>query len=159
MSRFPVLVSLTLGVAATALTSQAHAQDNLFSDVSLGVGAFVNVAPKYEGSDEYRVRAIPFAFPIFNGRESERSRVTFRGVDDVRLSVFRRGGFDVGPIVGYSFGREESLSSKLGGLGDVDGGLVLGAFGSYNAGSAFADVGVSTQITGGSDNGFLATAG
>ncbi|MEL6920411.1 MAG: MipA/OmpV family protein [Pseudomonadota bacterium] len=140
-------------------TTLSHANERLFSNVSLGVGGFALIAPSYEGSDEYRLRGIPVAFPIFDRDTSERSRVTFRGVDDVRLSVFRRDGFDVGPIVGYSFGRKESLSSKLGGLGDVDGGVVVGAFGSYTLDGLFADVGVSTQVTGGSDNGYLAVAG
>ncbi|MEN0000999.1 MAG: MipA/OmpV family protein, partial [Pseudomonadota bacterium] len=90
--------------------------------ISFGAGGFAMIAPAYEGSDEYRVRGIPVVFPVFGDGSAERSRINVRGLDDVRLSVLRRGGFDIGPIVGYSFGRDEDLSDKLDGLGDVDGG-------------------------------------
>ncbi|MEO0543116.1 MAG: MipA/OmpV family protein [Pseudomonadota bacterium] len=137
--------------------SGAYADEASTKNFSLNVGAFAFIGPSYEGSDEFRVTGVPIVFPSF-GDSAERSRVTVRGVDDVRLSVFRRGGFDVGPIVGYSFGRDEDLSGKLDGLGDVDGGVVLGAFTSYTAGDFFVESGISSQVTGADDAGYLANA-
>ena len=47
-------------MAAVALPSgAAHATD-------IKIGAMGFVAPKYEGSDEYRVLGAPYAFPIFS---------------------------------------------------------------------------------------------
>ncbi|MEO1703404.1 MAG: MipA/OmpV family protein [Pseudomonadota bacterium] len=154
----PVCLFAVVFVSGISVSSGALADDGLFADFSINVGAFAFVGPAYEGSDEFRVTGVPVVFPSF-GENNERSRVTVRGADDVRLSVLRRGGFDIGPIVGYSFGREESLSSKLDGLGDVEGGVVLGAFTSYTAGDFFVETGISTQVTGVDDGGYLATAG
>jgi len=147
--------SLLALVAMSA--SSAWANEAQSAGFSLNVGAFAFIGPAYEGSDEFRVTAVPVVFPSF-GDTGDRSRVTVRGVDDVRLSVLRRGGFDIGPIVGYSFGRKESLSSKLDGLGNVDGGLVVGVFTSYTTGDFFVETGVSTQVTGVDDGGYLANA-
>lgn len=150
----------TLFVATIALTSAttvSSAQDGMFDGVSLGVGAFAFVTPKYEGSDEYGVGGVPIAFPVFNnGISEERSRVAFRGLDDVRVTVLRQGGFDVGPVVGYRFGRDEDVSDKLTGLGDVDGGLVVGGFAAYTMGGFSVDGAVSSQVTGDGDYGVTA---
>ena len=118
---------------------------------SILLGAGVGVAPSYEGSDEYRV----FGFPIFSydsGVEGPR-RFEFRAIDDIRLHALRFGGLSVGPLAGYSFGRDEDAGDILDGLGDVDGGLVLGAFASYDAQinsnvSVGADVAFKSQVTG-----------
>lgn len=150
--------AFTLAGLFTASTAGvANAEDGLLDGLSLGVGAFVFVAPKYEGSDEYRVSGVPIAFPVFNnGISNERSRVAFRGTDDVRVSVLRLDGFDFGPVVGYRFGRDEDDSIKLTGLGDVDGGLVLGGFAAYTAGGFTVDGALSGQVTGDGDKGITA---
>lgn len=153
---FAAAISLT---AFVSIGGAALANDRLFSNVSLGVGAFAFVGPSYEGSNEFSIAAIPIAFPVFKPETDDRARVKFGGLDNVRVSVFRRGGFDIGPIVGYSFGRDEDLSDNLTGLGNVDGGLVLGGFSSFTFGQAFVEAGLSAQVTGGSDNGFIADIG
>ncbi|MEM5501374.1 MipA/OmpV family protein [Ahrensia kielensis] len=134
-------------------------ESNLFSNVSLAAGGFVSVAPVYEGSNKYRVSAFPIAYPTFGDGNGERSRLTFRGIDDVRYAAFRKGSFDLGPVVGYNFGRKESLSTDLNGLGDVDGGVVAGAFAAYTVDGFSVDAAVSKQFTGLDDSGFLARFG
>ncbi|MDD9909495.1 MAG: MipA/OmpV family protein [Ahrensia sp.] len=147
---------------ALALAGQAHAADAIVGDEvppapvelferSILIGAGGGFQPRYEGSDEYR----GFGFPIISydsGVDGPR-RFEFRGLDDIRYHAFRWNGFSVGPLGGYRFSRDESDSQRLRGLGDIDGGLVLGGFASYeffqsNTVRWSADVGVSTQVTG-----------
>ena len=151
-------------VAATTLlvASAAHAADVVAFDPvepvaepvpqrSVLVGGGVGFAPSYEGSDEYRV----FGFPIVSyssGVDGPR-RFEFRSVDDIRFHALRFGGLSVGPLAGYTFGRDEDDGDALLGLGDVDGGVVVGGFASYDVEVApgaviGADVGISTQVTG-----------
>ena len=117
--------------------------------VLLGVGAAV--APLYEGSDEYRVAPFPIIAPDFGGDGPR--RFEFRGLDDIRLHALRFGGLSAGPLAGYRFGREEDDADVLRGLGDVDGGVVLGGFVGYDfdiapGATIGADVAVSTQVSG-----------
>ena len=117
--------------------------------VLLGIGAAV--APLYEGSDEYRVAPFPIIAPDFGGDGPR--RFEFRALDDIRLHVLRLGGFSAGPLAGYRFGREESDAPSLAGLGDVDGGLVLGGFMAFDAevspgATVGVDLGISSQVTG-----------
>ena len=153
---------LLVAAAASLLATSALAADAIvdvqpdpvFEETTMRsvlLGAGVGVAPTYEGSDEYRV----FPFPIFSydsGVDGPR-RFEFRALDDIRLHALRFGGLSAGPLAGYSFGREEDQGDILEGLGDVDGGVVLGGFLSYDAivsdgVTIGADVAVSTQVSG-----------
>jgi len=91
-------------------------------------GGVVVISPKYEGSKSHRVIGIPYIFPSFNEASN---MVAIRGADDVRLRLINHGAFVAGPLLGYKFDREASDGRKLRGWGDVDGGLVLGAFAGY----------------------------
>lgn len=95
------------------------------------VGGFVFVAPKYEGSKDYEVRGAPFIAPAGSG---ESGVVQFRGPDDLRFRLIEFYGFEAGPLAGWRFDRDESDAARLRGLGDVDGGLVLGGYAAYDAG-------------------------
>ncbi len=122
------------------------------SRFSLTLGGGVGFQPLYEGSDEYRAYGFPIVAPSFGPSDGPR-RFEFRSLDDVRLHALRFDGLSVGPLLGYRFGREESDSNRLTGLGDIDGGLVVGGFVNYDfyddgdnrfgASAAFA-----TQVTG-----------
>ena len=120
---------------------------------SVLLGGGISVSPTYEGSDQYRVAPFPiFSYDSGTGIDGPR-RFEFRGLDDIRLHALRLGGLSLGPIAGYSFGREEDEGDVLRGLGDVDGGLVLGGFVGYDVEVApgatiGVDVGVSGQVTG-----------
>lgn len=124
----PIMRALALASAVTlAMTGYAFAGGG-YDDVSSLTwkgGGFVSVSPKYEGSDEYKVVGAPFIFPSFG---SASNILEVRGIDDVRLKVFKNHWMVAGPLVGYQFGRDEDDGDRLIGLGDVDGGIVVGAF-------------------------------
>jgi MipA family protein len=166
-SRAAVALAFVASVAgsnhATAADGPGYS-DSVFSAQRWGVavGGFVGFQPAYEGASEYRAIGYPLVFPRYYGTGYDpdaRSRVAVRGLDDVRVTLLRFGGLDVGPVVGYSFGREENLSARLAGLGDVDGGLITGAFVAYSMDRFFVDFAYNTQITGDTDTGYTLRIG
>ncbi|WP_099865454.1 MipA/OmpV family protein [Pararhizobium haloflavum] len=120
------------------------------------VGGLGFVTPAYEGSDEYRVTGFPLVYPKFHsdGEGGFGSRVSIKGPDDVRFALLRQGGFDAGPVVGYTFGRDEDDADLLRGLGDLDGGLLLGAYGGYRLEPFFFDAVYQRQVSGQDDAGY-----
>ena len=124
--------------------AMASPSDNGFR---LGIGGAVGFKPKYEGSDEYEAFGFPIIFPKF-GDTSEPSRLKFRGLDDVRYVLFRDGWFEAGPLGGYNFGRDQDDATTLLGLGDVDGGVVLGAFVGIRIWEVLFDVSYHHQVSG-----------
>ena len=152
----PALVLVALGPdaarAADAVTDAPAApvfDDAPSRSVLVGIGA--TAAPLYEGSDEYRIA--PFPIISYDSGVPGPRRFEFRALDDIRLHAARFGGFSFGPIAGYRFGRDEEDADILDGLGDVEGGIVGGAFVAFDAPvSEFAsvglDIGVSHQFTG-----------
>jgi outer membrane scaffolding protein for murein synthesis (MipA/OmpV family) len=95
------------------------------------VGGILVVKPTYEGSDEYEAIGFPYLFPQFSGGPGFFSRIDARGLDDVRYTLIDTGGFVAGPLAGYNLGRDEDDGDLLDGMGDVDGGVVLGGFVGY----------------------------
>ena len=119
---------------------------------SLLVGAGVGFAPVYEGSDEYRAVYFPIIAPSFGATEGKR-RFEFRGLDDVRIHALYLDRLSVGPLLGYSFGRDDDDAARLRGLGDIDSGFVAGGFVNYDfVDTADARIGVdvsfAAQVTG-----------
>jgi outer membrane protein len=143
-------------LAAVALLHFSHTaraqDDNGFSlgvDGSVGVGGSVGIKPRYEGSKEYRAFGFPLVMPkLGNANSAFAGRVKFRGLDDVRFRAFEMGGFEFGPLAGYKFGRQEDDGDLLRGLGDVDNGLVLGAYAGYRFGTVLFDVSYNQIVTG-----------
>lgn len=126
------------------------------------VGAIGLTTPKYEGSDHYRVLGFPIIIPHYYGDNydpHERSRFTFRGVDDIRYAALRFGNLDIGPLAGYTFGRKDTDARRLNGLGDVKGGLILGGFTAYHFDPFFVDAAIGTQVTGDAGGAFTVTTG
>lgn len=148
------LADISPALAADAFVPQAVPEPVLAPvasrrSVLIGLGAAV--APAYEGSDQYRVAPFPILSPDLGGDGPR--RFEFRALDDIRVHLVRFGGLSAGPSGGYTFGRDEDVDDRLLGLGDVDGGLVVGGFASYavidnGLANLSLDVGVSTQITG-----------
>lgn len=126
------------------------ASDWSFSSVK--VGGILIVKPTYEGSDEYEAFGFPYIFPEFSGGPGFFSRIDARGLDDVRFQLIQRDGFVAGPLAGYNLGRDEDDGDLLDGLGDVDGGVVLGGFVGYRWQSLLFDV--SYHHTLGDDGGY-----
>lgn len=155
-----------LAVAVALSATAAHASDTGIADpidptvdpavaearFSLLLGGGVGFQPLYEGSDEYRAVGFPIIAPSFGQSDGPR-RFEFRSLDDVRVHALYFDRLSVGPLLGYRFGREEGDATILQGLGDIDDGLVVGGFVSYDVvatpdmrlGVALA---VSGQITG-----------
>ena len=105
------------------------------------VGGVLIIAPTYEGSDEYEVLGAPYILPLFaGGGPGWLSRFDARGLDDIRFNAIEYSGFIAGPTAGYTFGREEDDGDLLEDLGDIDGGVVAGAFVGYYVGPVLFDV-------------------
>lgn len=139
-----VLMAGVFSVAAISTCGGAQAGD-------VKVGAIGFVAPKYEGSDEYRVIGAPFAYPVFSnaGSDSLAGRVApGNGIDDLRLRLVDGQGFEAGLLGGYAFGRDQDDGPLLLGLGDIDGGFIVGGYAGYRAGPVFFDVSYHRIVSG-----------
>jgi len=140
---------------AAALTAGPASAGDIFGNgdtLDLQVGGFVIVTPKYEGSNDYEVFGVPYIAPV--GMD-ENSRLQFRGPDDVRFRLFEYYGLEVGPLVGWRFDRDEDDADRLDGLGDVDGGIVAGAYAAYRMGAFAPFVSYGHQVTGDDTGGLL----
>lgn len=122
------------------------------STFSAQVGGLAIVKPKYEGSKDYEVLAVPFAAPA---GDTGSGFVQFKGLDDLRFRLLNAGGFEAGPVAGYRFGRDDSDAARLTGLGDVDGGLVVGGYVAYRMGAIMPFVSYNYQVTGDDTGGLL----
>jgi outer membrane scaffolding protein for murein synthesis (MipA/OmpV family) len=143
-----LLMTLAAGPAA------ADGERDLFGP-SWQVGGFVYVSPTFEGSRSYEAIALPYILPAGWGTDGV---VQIKGVDDVRLRLFKAGGFEFGPLAGYRFGRDGDDVSNVPGLDDIDGGLVLGAFAAYRTGPLTLSVSYHRQVTGDDTGGLIRLA-
>lgn len=141
------LIAATLiSFSTPAIINTAHAEGTTF-----GVGGIVLVAPKYEGSKSYQTFGFPLVIPNFGKKAEEGSfgdRISFKSIDDIRFNVLGMSSFELGPVAGYRGGRKQKDGVLLGGLGDVDAGLVVGGYAGYNLGPMFFDASVGSQVTG-----------
>jgi outer membrane protein len=116
----------------------------------------VIVKPKYEGSDEHDVFGIPIIIPRFSDAPDDnssmfkqfRQRVKFRGLDDIRLRLLSVGRFEAGAVTGYKTERDQGDGDLLRGLGDIDGGLVAGAYSGFRVGAFELDAAILEKVTG-----------
>lgn len=131
---------------------------------SFQIGAGAGFRPDYEGSDDYEVTPVPHVMVSY------RDLVFLRGPMLGANVLNVRGAQDgdrlrVGPLVRYQMGRDEDANDALKGLGDIDGGVEVGAFVSYSTGpwsagvTAFQDVsgshdGLSMEFSGGYKHAF-----
>lgn len=143
---------LAAGKAATAGGAAWPGFDGQPLDVK--VGGVVAVVPRFEGSKSYVVRGVPFAYPTFIGGDDD-SKFQVKGVDDLRYRLISVSGFEAGPLAGWRFGRQEDDASHLSGLGDVDGGLIVGGYAGYHFGALMPYVSYHHQVTGDDSGGQL----
>jgi len=141
--------ALLISLAAVPVAAQSTSE--LFGD-HWQVGGFVYVSPAFEGSRSYEAIAFPFVLPAGLGTDG---MLQIKGMDDVRLRLFQAGGFDLGPLAGYRFGRDADDVANVPGLDDVDGGLVLGAFAAYRTGPFAFSVSYHHQVTGDDTGGLV----
>lgn len=149
-----ILSFLSAGFLAAGTVVPGHAQ-SAGSDWTFPTdwqaGGIVIVAPKYEGSRNYRAIGIPIIAPAGTGE----GRVAVKGPDDVRIRLVTLHGLEVGAVTGWRFGRDEDDGRRLRGLGDVDGGLALGGYAAYRFGMVSAFAAYSHQATGDETGGLL----
>jgi MipA family protein len=113
--------------------------------ISVTVGAMAIYEPKYEGSKKYEFSFLPvFKFDTGGGGLSDRLDV--RGLDDISFAIAKTDAFQMGVLTGYRAERKESDSPRLRGLGDVDGGIVIGGFARYNMGPAYLRASYHRQV-------------
>lgn len=86
--------------------------------VVLGGGAII--APKYEGSNEFKVIPVPFVSATFL------DTVTIDPTG-ANIALYEQGPFEFSARLGYDMGRKEDDADHLRGLGDVDMGAIVGA--------------------------------
>lgn len=126
--------------------------------LSFSFGGMAVIAPKYEGSKSYKAIGFPLVIP-HSASDAETSsfgsRVRFKGLDDIRFNLLGADGFEIGPVAGYRGGREQADGDLLGGLGDVDGGFVLGGYGAYTTNGFTFDASYVDQLTGDDTGGQL----
>ncbi|MEZ5849462.1 MAG: MipA/OmpV family protein [Hyphomicrobiaceae bacterium] len=122
----------------------------------VGIGGMVVVTPTYEGSNRYEAVGVPLI--DLDPDSKAAGLIDVEGVDDIRLRLFRAGGFEAGPLFGYRFGREESDGPRLLGMGEIDGGVVVGGYAGYRFGSLFPFVSYHHQVSG-DDTGGVARFG
>jgi outer membrane protein len=140
------------GLIAVALLSAPPASA-MPESVTLGGAAIIK--PKYEGSNEHEVIPIPIIVPKFAETPEEdsavtqvRKRVNFRGLDDIRVRLFGGERLQVGGVTGYITKRDQDDGDLLRGLGDIDGGLVLGAYSAFSLGAFIFDAAILEKVTG-----------
>lgn len=147
---------LAMALAGSSAPSVEAAADTEFTGRSLALGGAVVVKPKYEGSDEHEVYGIPMIIPKLSDPNDPnpsafkkfRKRIKFRGLDDIRVRALDNGALEVGLVTGYLSSRDQDDGDRLGGLGDVDGGLTLGAYAALNFGDVTFDVAAFDKVTG-----------
>jgi MipA family protein len=140
--------------AAIVAASPAVAEPEAGRTIALGAAGIVK--PKYEGSDEHDFIPIPIVIPKLSDKPDEnpsafkrfRQRVNFRGLDDVRIRALTLGRFEVGAVTGYMTERDDGDGRLLRGLGDIDGGLVAGAYSGFTLGAFQFDAAILEKVTG-----------
>ena len=152
-------VKLTaLGASLFVPIMLVGAQSAQAEGLSFSFGGIAVIAPKYEGSKSYKAIGFPLAIP-HSASDAETSsfgsRIRFKGIDDIRFNLVGADGFEFGPVAGYRGGRKQSDGTLLGGLGDIDGGLVLGGYGAYTTNGFTFDASYVDQLTGDNTGGQL----
>ncbi len=130
-----------VGVLPAVAGGDTYKPEQKTTRVKIGAGALIT--PKYEGSNDYEVIGFPTVSLGTVG-----GRLTVDGADSVKYAIHKKDGFEFGPLVGYRFGRDEDDGALLTGLGDVEGGLVVGAYAKYWIGSAYLGASYHHQVTG-----------
>ena len=147
---------ITAITAGAAFASPAYATPEVERERSLTVGGAALVKPKYEGSDEHDVIGFPIIIPKFSDAPDEqpsafksfRQRIKFRGLDDIRLRAVGGERLQFGAVTGYITDRDQKDGQLLRGLGDVEGGLVLGGYTAFRSGPVAFDAAFIDKVTG-----------
>lgn len=125
-----------LGIALLAAACTAQAQTSqtvqlvpypyLPKDVNFSLGAVALYMPKYTGSNERRLAA----YPMFDAQW--KNGAFFSAINGLGYNFSKDPSLQYGLRLSLEAARDESRSSKLRGLGDVNTALETGAFINYN---------------------------
>ncbi len=149
-----IFIAVSAGVCLLAGVASPAKADGSFGGLGIvgwTAGGFIAIAPTYEGSDDYEVVGAPFIYPRFGGAGG---RLSVRGADDIRYRLINGPRLAVGPLVGYKSDRDEDDGPLLAGLGDVEGGVVVGGFAEFKLQPWLTfDVSYHRTVTGDVDGG------
>ncbi len=149
--RAVLVVGLVFGFVSAAL-ADGRPSGGPKADWSFTVGGGGLYTPDYEGSDDYRFRALPY-FQI-----AYQDWVTLSVPEGLKVAAINDGAFKAGAIAGYRFDRDAGDDVALRGWGDVDGVLEVGAFAEYKIEAIKLSLEARQGISG-DDPGLIATLG
>jgi outer membrane scaffolding protein for murein synthesis (MipA/OmpV family) len=130
-TRLPLAILVNLALATAPVLAQSDASTG---DWSLRLGGAALVVPSYEGSDSAAVRPVPLVDLQWRDLVFLDSRRGL-GANLIRVDDPRgRGSLKIGPFANWRFARKEGDDDDLRGLGDVKGGVDVGAFAQYSLG-------------------------
>lgn len=132
--------SATLAVLMVVGVHAANAEDEDSWDVRVGAGALY--VPEYEGSDDMTFEALPLLEIEWN------DRVFLSTEDGIGVHLYRGDDLRVSTSMGYEFGREESDSSDLRGLGDIDGSVTAAIGVEFEAGPVTPFLELTRHVSG-----------
>lgn len=112
---------------------------------SFVVGGGGIVAPDYQGSDDYEVRALPFLSAKYE------DWLTIAFPEGVKAAIVSEGGLKLGVAAGFGFGRDEGDNAALVGLGDIDPAVELGIFAEYRVGPVVFGLDARRDVAGAHD--------
>ncbi len=136
-----VIAVAAAGAGVGASVSAQSVPTEVITGGQFTLGAGIVYAPRYEGADEYKARALPL-IDYRNGR-------FFAGVrSGIGYNFSPSAEFEFGPVLTYHFGRDEDDSDRLRGLGDIEGGMDLGVYGRWNLQPFFLSATVKRGISG-----------
>ncbi|WP_262692888.1 MipA/OmpV family protein [Kordiimonas aestuarii] len=94
-------------------------------DVKARIGVGIGWTPDYDGSNNYRFRAIP----LIDIRYKEVWRLNG---GKFTYSAYKKDDFEAGPLLNLHGGRGEDTNKALAGLGDISTTIDVGAFARYS---------------------------
>lgn len=139
------IAALATAVVLTG-TAQAQGQRPQQPDLLVGVGAMA--APVYEGSDDTEISVLPFiALNDFYGFNFQPVKLSYNLIDTSAAN----GAWSLraGPSVAPSASRDQDDDGDLRGLGDVDTGVMAGAFVDARLGAVTLGIDAAQDVAGG----------
>lgn len=145
----------TLGGLSDAIENTLNLNPRDVTDLKLGVGPSYN--PAFEGSRDYKWHAVP----VISLQYRDVLRVNNNDIDFTAFNqVFNFGDgatskLEMGPSVNLDFGRSESVSRDLRGMGNVGFSLELGGYISYTTEFAKLELDFGHDVVSGHGGGLL----
>ena len=130
-------LSLVLSLLVSPVCAAAAAEERAAKDWRVSIGSGLIVAPAFTGARDYTLLLVPDLRVAYK-------ELFFANVrDGIGYALLDAGGWRAGPVVTYTFPREEGeggsifriagrSSDALQGMGDVDGTASLGGFAEYS---------------------------